>query len=137
MSELSTPGALPISTLTGSEVERIDGSASMQALVEELVRDEVGALVVGSADTIQGIVSERDVVRALARGGDPATLTVADIATSADHLVWCDASSTIAEVGEMMLERYLRHILVREDGELVGLVSARDLLGIYAASESL
>ena len=41
----------------------------------------------------------------------------------------------LAEVAEEMCERYVRHVLVEEDGRLVGIVSARDLLGVYAAAE--
>ena len=51
------------------------------------------------------------------------------------QLVWCDAESTVAAVAEEMMEHYVRHVLVEEDGRLLGMVSARDLLGAYAAAE--
>jgi CBS domain-containing protein len=49
--------------------------------------------------------------------------------------VWCDATATVTEVAELMMERYVRHVLVEDDGRLVGIVSARDLLGVYAAGD--
>ncbi len=52
------------------------------------------------------------------------------------HVVWCDASSTVAEVAEEMMERYVRHVLLEEEGRVVGIVSARDLLGAYTAAET-
>ncbi|MGB3053576.1 MAG: CBS domain-containing protein, partial [Acidimicrobiales bacterium] len=66
---------------------------------------------------------------------DPAEVRVHSIAST--NLVWCDVTATVAEVAELMSERYLRHVLVEDDGDLVGIVSARDLLGVYAASEDL
>ena len=81
----------------------------------------------------EAIVSERDLVIALAGRRDPATTTAADIAN--DTLVWCDAEAPIAEVAELMMTRYVRHVLVERDGRLVGIVSARDLLGAFAGGE--
>jgi CBS domain-containing protein len=78
-------------------------------------------------------VSERDVVAALAKGRDPSTTTARDIAQV--DLVWCDVTATVAEVAVEMMERYVRHVLVEADGRLVGIVSARDVLGVYAAAE--
>jgi CBS domain-containing protein len=48
-------------------------------------------------------------------------------------LVWCDAEATVEEVAVQMMEHYIRHVLVERDGALVGIVSARDLLGVYSA----
>jgi CBS domain-containing protein len=78
-------------------------------------------------------VSERDVVQALARRRDPSTTTAIEIAHT--QLVWCDADSPVAEVAEEMMEHYVRHVLVEDAGRVVGIVSARDLLGAYAAAE--
>ena len=50
-------------------------------------------------------------------------------------LVWCDADAMVADVAELMMERYVRHVLVEDQGRLVGVVSARDLLGDYAAED--
>jgi len=52
-------------------------------------------------------------------------------------LVWCDIESTVDEVAVEMLSRYIRHVLVEEDGTLVGIVSARDLLGAYSSGVPL
>jgi CBS domain-containing protein len=42
----------------------------------------------------------------------------------------------MTEVATQMMERYVRHVLVEEDGRLIGIVSARDLLGAYALSDT-
>jgi CBS domain-containing protein len=94
-------------------------------------QNEVGLLVVGTVDQVEGVVSERDVVRAVALGQVPETTAVIEVATT--RLVWCDLTATVDEVAELMIEQYVRHVLVEDDGRLVGVVSARDLLGAYAA----
>jgi CBS domain-containing protein len=55
-----------------------------------------------------------------------------DIAST--KLVWCDSTATVREVAEQMMEQYVRHVLLEDGGKLVGIVSARDLLGAYAMS---
>ena len=70
-----------------------------------------------------------------ARGeADPATTRASDVAHRT--LVWCDAEATVTEVATEMMECYIRHVLVEEDGRLVGIVSARDLLGAYASGDT-
>ena len=94
----------------------------------------VGALVVGEhAGSPAGIVSERDLVRALAEDRDPVTVRARDIAST--KLLWCDADATIAEVAAEMMDAYVRHVLVEDGGHLVGIVSARDVLGAYASAD--
>jgi predicted transcriptional regulator len=63
---------------------------------------------------------------------DPRSTLVRDVATR--RLVWCDATATVAEVGELMMEQYVRHVLVEDTNQLVGVVSARDRLGAYVAA---
>ena len=77
------------------------------------------------------LVSERDVVRVVAAGADPAAVAAIDVA--ATKLVWCDGEDTVEQVATRMMEHYIRHVLVERDGALVGIVSARDLLGVYSS----
>lgn len=123
---------LPVSVLTGEPVATVSPDATLLEVAREMADRDVGALVVGRPDAVHGVVSERDIVRALAAGRDPAATRAADVANT--DLVWCDTTSTVAEVAAEMMERYVRHVLVEEEGRLVGVVSARDLLGVYAAA---
>jgi CBS domain-containing protein len=126
-------GALPVSTFAADCVVHIAAGADLWEIAATLDDAEVGALPVGSLDDVRGVVSERDIVRALAARRDPSTTTAIDIAHK--QLVWCDAESTVAEVAEEMMEHYVRHVLVEDGGRLVGVVSARDLLGAYVATD--
>lgn len=136
---LSGAGALPISTVVGGEVRRTTPDATLYEVAALMTTEGIGALVVDDGgdgeDEATAVVTERDIIRALGELADPAEMKVHAVAST--DLVWCDAESTVAEVAELMSERFLRHVLVEEDGELIGIVSARDLLGVYAASEDL
>ena len=104
------------------------------AVADELTGDQVGIVILGSPGEVQSVISERDVVRGVADGCDPAVTRAQELAST--KLVWCDASATVREAAELMMEQYVRHVLLEEEGRLVGIVSARDLLGAYAMQAS-
>lgn len=133
MTQGTNAGSMLVSFLIGDSVARVSPSATLHEVADALVAAGVGALVVGEGEGAEAIVSERDLVGALAERRDPAATTAADIAHTT--LVWCDAEATVAEVAAEMMDRYVRHVLVEEDGRLVGIVSARDVLGAYAAGD--
>lgn len=134
MSDMADPGALRIDVLIGDTVVCVIPTATLRDVASVLIGDGISAVVVGSQESPTGIVSEHDIVRAVADGADPST-TAADIAHT--RLFWSEASSSVAEVATQMMDQYVRHILVEEGGRLAGIVSARDLLGVYAISEGL
>lgn len=121
---------LPVSTLTGDPVVESPPQASLRAIAALLVDADISAVVITRDGEPHAVVSERDLVRAVAAGRDADTTLASDVANS--DLVWCDADTTVGDVAELMMERWVRHVLVGRDGELVGIVSARDLLGLVA-----
>jgi CBS domain-containing protein len=121
--------------VTGDPVVRVASEATVADVAKTLVASEVGAVVVGDEELPAALVSERDIVRVVAAGKDPASVPALDVAST--KLVWCDAEATVEEVAVQMMERYIRHVLVERDGALVGIVSARDLLGVYSAEADL
>jgi CBS domain-containing protein len=131
---ITVVGAMPVATFAAEVVAQVASDADLWDVAEEMIQADVGALAVDTGGGVNGIVSERDLVRALAARRDPSTTKALDIAST--RLVWCDAESTVAEVAEEMMDRWVRHVLVEEEGRVVGIVSARDLLGAYAAAES-
>jgi CBS domain-containing protein len=126
-----SPGSLPISTVTGDPVARVAADATVADAARALVTIDGGAVVIGDDTRPAALVSERDLVRVVAAGKDPATVPAIDVAST--KLVWCDAEATVDEVAAQMMDHYIRHVLVERDGALVGIVSARDLLGVYSA----
>ncbi len=132
MGDVSTGGSIPVSQLIEDAVVWVSPHASLEGVADLLGAGEIGALVVGDGTVVEGIVTERDIVHAIAQRKDLHQTTASDIANS--KLLWCDPSSTVLEVAQEMLEHYVRHVLVQQDGGLAGIVSARDLLGAYTAS---
>ena len=121
---------MKISTIiAGKKVETISASASVHDLVNSLNSHHVGALVVsGDGKKIDGIVSERDVVRAMPGKLDQLVgMHVRDIMTVDVHT--CTPHSTIAELMTMMTELRIRHVpVVDESGLLLSIVSIGDVV---------
>lgn len=109
---------------------RVPADASVAHVAKTIVDGEVGAVVVGDDARPTALVTERDVVRVVASGQDPAATRAIDVAST--RLVWCEADETVDRAAIRMTDHQIRHLLVDRDGALAGIVSARDLLGVYA-----
>ncbi|EUA10143.1 CBS domain protein [Mycobacterium kansasii 732] len=109
--------------------------ATVADVANAMVADNVGAIVIGDDERPAALVSERDIVRVVAAGKDPNAVRALDVAST--KLVWCDSEATVDEVANQMMEHYIRHILVEHEGVPGGIVSARDLLGVYCAEADL
>lgn len=113
----------------GNEVVGIAGDASIAEAVDLLARHRIGALVVegGREGTVAGILSERDIVRGLARDGAALLDTRVDAAMTRD-VVTTTPGASIDRVRELMTRGRFRHLPVFEGGRLVGLVSIGDVV---------
>lgn len=131
MVNVLSAGLISVADLVGDAVVRVPPEATVAMVAEAIAEAGIGAVVVGDEDRPAALVSERDVVRVVATHQDPASVPAVDVAST--NLVWCEASDTVEQVAVRMTDRHIRHILVERSGVLVGIVSARDLLGVYAA----
>lgn len=134
MTAITSAGMTPVFTITGDPVARVAADATVADVAKAMADNDVGAIVVGHEEWPAALVSERDIVRLVASGKDPATVPASAVAST--KLVWCAAEATINQVAARMMDRYIRHVLVERDGELVGIVSARDLLGVYSGYDA-
>ncbi len=117
------------SIIAGKRVETISPSASVQDLVSALNLHHVGALVVSSdGKSIDGIVSERDVVRAMPGKLDQLIgMHVRDLMTVEVHT--CTPDTLIAELMKMMTELRIRHVpVVNGENILISIVSIGDVV---------
>lgn len=97
--------------------------------VSALLSDErIGAVpVVNHQGRMVGIISERDICHALAHHGERTpNLLVADLMTR--DVAICEPDESVQEAIARMSQRRIRHLPVIEDGELVGIISLRDVL---------
>lgn len=130
MTDIDSAGSSPVSRLIGDSVVQVASNATLADVARALTGSEIGAVLVGDDERPRALVSERDLVHAVADGRDPASTPALEVAST--ELVWCDVDSTVDEVAMEMMDRYIRHVLVEDGGALVGIVSARDLLGAYS-----
>ena len=109
------------------EVVTISPDAGVRELVAKLAEHNVGALIVSTdGTTLEGIVSERDVVRHLHTDGTVVNNTVAAIMTAAVET--CDQDTLVDELMKTMTERRIRHVPVVHDGQLIGIISIGDVV---------
>ena len=105
----------------------ISPDAGVRELLAKLAEHNVGALIVSSdGETVEGIVSERDVVRHLHHDGTVVNNTVGAIMT--DVVETTAPDSTLDGLMEIMTNRRIRHVPVVKDGVLVGIVSIGDVV---------
>jgi len=111
----------------GDNVVTITPETSVRELVALLEEHNLGAIVVSNdGTTVAGIVSERDVVRKLARGPEVLDAAVSEIMTTDVHT--CAPDEHVNTLMHLMTERRVRHVPVLVDGSLAGIISIGDVV---------
>ena len=99
----------------------------------QLAQKKIGAIVVvDDRDEVVGIVSERDLVRAIASGGHEVLQTPVTDSMTRD-VITCGEERTIDELMELMTKGRFRHVPVVNNGKLIGLVSIGDVVKNHIA----
>lgn len=122
-----------VRTLVNRPTVDVDPDATLRQVAVTLAGDYIGVAVVrgtppwsGPGTHAEGVISERDIVRALAEGADPDDEIAQNVMTL--DLATVSPGDTIARVAECMLDNEIRHVPVMDDGLVVGVVSERDVL---------
>ncbi len=112
----------------GGDVISIEPTADLSAAVKCLSSHRIGAVLVrGAGGRLAGILSERDIVRALAKQGSSALdLPVGQVMTR--EVETCGEEDTVAAIMERMTVGKFRHLPVLRNGELVGIISIGDVV---------
>jgi predicted transcriptional regulator len=113
--------------LNGNDVIYSVGPNALVMECAQKMRDKrIGGLIVMNGEKLIGIFTERDALsRVLAAGRDPRSTTVSEVMTRDPHCV-CPETS-VGEAMELVTEKRFRHLPIMEDGELLGVLSSRDL----------
>ncbi len=99
---------------------------------KKMWEQQTGSLLVIDGEQLVGIITERDVLRAVATGVEIDRAKVVDV--MARDPVSVHPSLTLREAARIMTERWIRHLPVIDNGKLVGIVSQRDLAGVLAGA---
>ncbi|UEM22045.1 CBS domain-containing protein [Skermanella mucosa] len=112
----------------GSKVVSIAPERTIGEAANLLTDNRIGAiLVLDGSEGIRGIISERDIIRALTRfGADALNRRVEEVMTR--EVQQCSPTDTIAEIMTIMTTRRFRHIPVVENGKLLGMISIGDVV---------
>lgn len=107
------------------DVVTVPASATLDQAAQTMVERRVGSAVIMDGKDLVGIVTERDVLRAVGRSLIPWTTPVSDCMTSEPRTI--EPSTTAGAALSLMLSGNFRHLPVVDNGTLLGIVSLRDL----------
>jgi len=116
--------------MVGGRAEVCGPETTLQDVSEAMLAAQVGSVGVVEDRRLTGIITERDVLRAAAEGVDPATEIVRDWMTADPDVFSPEAQ--VREAAEWLLETGYRHMPVMEEGELLGIISIKDILWAMA-----
>lgn len=111
----------------GGDVFSMSPDATLSDVVQELAERKIGAVLITDGDHLAGILSERDVVRVLAKVGGNALKTSASSVMTA-KVETCALDDMIDDVMERMTASRFRHMPVVDGGRVVGVVSIGDVV---------
>jgi CBS domain-containing protein len=103
----------------------------LAAAARRMWEQQTGSLLVLQGEDLVGIITERDVLRAVATG-TPLDTPVSEVMSK--ELITVEPGTSLREAARIMTERWIRHLPVLEAGRLVGVVSQRDLAGVLAGA---
>ena len=114
--------------IKGADVKMVRPDMSARELAVRLHAEQIGAMIVSSDGwSIDGIVSERDLAYGLAAyGSELPTLPLSKL--MAKTVIECSPDDSINHVTKLMTQRRVRHLPVKEGGQLVGIISIGDVL---------
>lgn len=111
----------------GHQIVSVEPDSKLAATIKLLAEKKIGAVLVMNQSRLEGILSERDIVRALGeRGAGVLEAPVSDVMTR--KVVTCKETDTVAELMEMMTSGKFRHLPVTDNGKVVGLISIGDIV---------
>jgi CBS domain-containing protein len=94
-------------------------------------QQQTGSLLIMEGDALGGIVTERDVLRIVAEGHEPKAISVRDVMTT--EPVTIGPNTTLRDAAAIMFDKWFRHLpVVGDGGEVLGIISLRDLLSLVA-----
>jgi len=121
----------PLSVLMRRNIEQISGEETILTAAQRMTDKQIGALLVTESSTMVGIVTERDLIqKAMAYNHDPKHVYVNSIMNQ--PLIGIDINRTVHDASDLMAEKWIRHLPVTENGNIVGILSVRDLIRMVA-----
>jgi len=118
-----------VGQLMTREMSTISEEASIQEAAKYMQVNRIGSLLVEKDAQYTGIITETDVVRAVAEGPDVTEITVQGVMSS--PILSVDRKLSPQYARDLMADRRIRHLAVTEEEKIVGIISVRDLLAYF------
>jgi CBS domain-containing protein len=128
--EIEEPPVQVADVMTNASVTESPGD-SLRSAAETMWKQQTGSLLVMDGERLVGIITERDVMKAVARGRDVDTTPVSEIMTR--DVLTVQPTTSLHQAAREMAARWIRHLPVIDGDSVVGVVSQRDLVGVFAA----
>ncbi|WP_447971828.1 CBS domain-containing protein [Nitrospira sp. M1] len=121
----------PLSVLMRRTIEQISGEETIFTAAQRMAEKQIGALLITENSAMIGIVTERDLIqKVMAYNHDPKQVYVNSIMNQ--PLIGIDINRTVHDASDLMAEKWIRHLPVTENGNIVGILSVRDLIRMVA-----
>ena len=117
---------MKVRNVASSAVVAVGPAQSLREAAQLMAKHRVGSAVVQNAEQLVGILTERDVLGAVASANDPETVSVEQIMTA--DVVTVGPDWDLIEAARVMARRRIRHLVVYDGGQLLGVLSVRDVL---------
>ena len=117
---------MKVRDVASSAVVAVGPAQSLREATQLMAKHGVGSAVVQDAEMLVGILTERVVINAVAHADDPETVSVEQIMTA--DVVTVGPDWDLVEAARVMASRRIRHLVVYEGGQLLGVLSVRDVL---------
>lgn len=117
---------MKVREVASSAVVTVGPMQTLREAARLMAKHRVGSAVVQDAEQLAGILTERDVLKAVAAGTAPEDVTVQELMTS--DVVTVGPDWDLIEAAGEMARRRIRHLVVYDGGQLLGVLSVRDVL---------
>ncbi|TFG62946.1 MAG: CBS domain-containing protein [Nitrospirales bacterium] len=109
------------------KIVKVDRDVSVKTAAEMMRDNGIGSIFITSGEEIIGILTDTDLVRrVVAAGADPLTTTVEKIMSA--PIASIEGNATLLDANDLMAKQHIRHLGITKDGEMVGMISVRDLV---------
>jgi len=109
------------------KIVKVDRDVSVKTAAEMMRDNGIGSIFITVGEEIIGILTDTDLVRrVVAAGADPLTTTVEKIMSA--PIASIEGNATLLDANDLMAKQHIRHLGITKDGEMVGMISVRDLV---------
>ncbi|MBN4054088.1 CBS domain-containing protein [Nitrospira defluvii] len=124
----------PLEVLTHRDIQTIDPSASVKEAAKKMTEYKIGSLLVAEEGAYIGIVTESDIVqKVIGYDLSPSLITVGVVMNT--PIIDVNIVSSVQTAIDLMSRKRIRHLAVIEEGNIVGILSIRDLIGLISVRD--